>query len=118
MKDRSKAMIVTAWNNGAHHASGAGYGLKIGARDRKHYFKKEWHYIVLELEENVDPVIINIKKQSFWSKACGELINIQIGQWFKEKGIALWPRGFPPKLILEPISGNRFRVKISDIKTP
>jgi len=34
-------MIVTAWNNGEHHPTGAGYDLQIDARDRDKYFRKD-----------------------------------------------------------------------------
>ena len=33
-------MIVIAWNNGGHHPSGAGYGLKISITDRNQYFNR------------------------------------------------------------------------------
>lgn len=116
MKEQSEIIIVTAWNNGAHHPSGAGYGLKISSDDRERWFKKEWNFIELELEGKPDPITVNIQKKSFWSKSCGELINKEIGLWFKEKGICPWPKGFPPKLLLEPISDNRFRIKTGSCK--
>jgi RNA 3'-terminal phosphate cyclase len=34
--------IVTAWNNGAHHSSGAGYGVKLTTKDRDVYLRREW----------------------------------------------------------------------------
>ncbi len=43
-------MIVTAWNNGRHHASGAGYGLKVAIADRDRYFDPEVASVVLELK--------------------------------------------------------------------
>jgi hypothetical protein len=35
-------MIVTAWNNGKYHKTGAGYGFKVSIEDRDKYFKKDW----------------------------------------------------------------------------
>jgi hypothetical protein len=34
-------MIVTAYNNGQHHPSGAGYGLRLSVKDRDKYFKRD-----------------------------------------------------------------------------
>ena len=104
-------MIVTAWNNGDHHRSGAGYGLKIKAGDRDQYFKPEWKSIFLEIEGEPQPVEINIQKASFWNKTCRELINSAIGKWLLAQGLAPWPKGHPPTLLLEPVAGNRFKVR-------
>jgi hypothetical protein len=43
------SMIVTAWNNGQPHSTGAGYGLKVNANDRDEYFSRKWRSVVLEL---------------------------------------------------------------------
>jgi hypothetical protein len=45
-------MIVTAWNNGQHHSSGAGYGVKVNPMDRDKYFSHKWETILLKLEGN------------------------------------------------------------------
>ncbi len=58
-------MIVTAWNNGRHHTSGAGYGLKVGAADRDRFFDSAANAVVLDLEGWVAPVTVNIDKASF-----------------------------------------------------
>lgn len=42
-------MKATAWNNGQHHPSGAGYGIKFTAADRDHFFRREWESIQLEV---------------------------------------------------------------------
>ena len=42
--------IVTAWKNGAHHSSGAGYGVKLTTKDRDAYLKREWGRV-----ENLSP---------------------------------------------------------------
>lgn len=58
-KDRHKtmsSMIVTAWNNGAHNKSGAGYGIKLDANDRDRFFNRTWKTITLELEGSANPV--------------------------------------------------------------
>jgi len=104
-------MIVTAWNNGQHHLSGAGYGLKLDAADRDRYFHREWQSVTLELESQAKRFDVNIAKPSFWSNACRELISAEIGCWLIQNGLAPWTKGMPPKLILESMGGNRFRLR-------
>jgi len=104
-------MIVTAWNNGAHHASGAGYGLKVKAADRDAYFRRHWRTATIELPNGVCPVL-NIDKASFWSLSCRELISRDIGRWLLQTGLAPWPADKPPKLIMEPATGGRFRLAV------
>jgi hypothetical protein len=98
-------MIVTAWNN-----SGSGYGLKISIVDRDKYFNRTWQYVVLLLGDNANPLRVNINKKSFWGETCRELISKEIGKWLIEKGYAPWPKGSPPKFIVEPVSDNQFRI--------
>ena len=100
---------MTAWNSGNHHESGAGYGFKVAPGDTK-YFDRKWRNITLTLEGRSKPIRVNIDKDSFREGACTELINKEIGKWLLPKGLAPWPRRKPPKLCLEPISGNRFRL--------
>lgn len=104
-------MIVTAWSNGSQHASGAGYGLKISIPDRDRYFKREWKFILLELEGWDSAIKINVDKASFWNETCRELICAEIGKWFIQTSLAPWRKGNPPKLIMEYIADNRFLLK-------
>ena len=109
-------MIVTAWNNGDHHATGAGYGLKISITDRNRYFHRRWQYIVLELEGQPTTVKINVAKPSFWNNTCHELIYAAVGRWLIEHKLAPWPDRQPPKLVLEPVDGaGRFRLLLKKI---
>jgi|SRR5712664_1289150 len=100
-------MIATAWNNGTHHESGAGYGLKIDVADRDRYFSRDWQDVVIKFSDGRSATI-NIDKDSFWNFTCRELINQEIGRWLRSQGLAPWPAGNPPKLDLEPTSGNSF----------
>ncbi|MBP1908296.1 PH domain-containing protein [Methanolobus bombayensis] len=106
-----KTMIVTAWNNGQHHKSGAGYGLKISLADRNQNFKKEWEHIVLEMPDYPKLIKVNIKKDSFWNGTCRELISKDIGLWMISKGDAPWSDGKPPKYRMEHSSENNFSIK-------
>lgn len=102
-------MIVTAWNNGAHARNGAGYGLKVSVEERDAHFQPDWDVILLELDDEPQPVEVHIDKTSFWSEACRELTHIKIGRWLRSQGLAPWPKGNPPKFILEPLGENRFK---------
>ena len=104
-------MIVSAWNNGSQHPSGAGYGLKIALSDRDCHFKREWRSIILELEGKPSPVEVNINKEPFWGNTCRELISLGIGKWLYQTGLAPWPKGYSPKLLLKPLGNNRFSLK-------
>lgn len=84
-------MIVTAWNNGSHISTGAGYGLK--------------------LDGSSVIVSINVAKASFWDTTCRELINAEIGRWLIRNNLAPWAKGIPPKLTLLHVGSNRFLLK-------
>ncbi|HEV2467989.1 MAG TPA: hypothetical protein VGS78_02245 [Candidatus Sulfotelmatobacter sp.] len=92
-------MIVIGWNNG-----GAGYGLRVRAADRDHYFRREWQSVEIELPNGVR-ANANIDKE-FWGHKCRELISKEVGQWLRSEGLAPWGYRQPPKLVLEP-SGTR-----------
>ena len=104
-------MIVTAWNNGDWHATGAGYGVKVRPEDRDRFFKKTWKSITLTFEGSKTKARVNVAKKSFWSRTCHELINKEIGTWLQSNGIASWSEGEPPKLWLEPLSDGEFLLR-------
>jgi hypothetical protein len=108
---RVERFEVTGWNNGAHHASGAGYAVKVKAVDRDAYFRRPWGTVTIELPNGVCPVV-NIDKDSFWSPSCRELISQDIGRWLLRTGLAPWLRNESPKLLMEPITGNHFRLTV------
>lgn len=104
---------ATAWNNGAHHPTGAGYGIKLDAANRNRYFKREWKTVMLSLEGFGGIVEVNVDKHSFWGPDCRELISREIGTWLLESNRAPWHAGEPPKLRLEPIGEAQFRVRFA-----
>lgn len=101
-------MRVTAWNNGRHLKSGAGYGLKVDIRDRDTYFDPGAESVSLRLP-NGKEFAVNTAKASFWSETCRELIHKEIGQWLIENGRAPWPKGRPPKFDLSK-DGNHYEL--------
>ena len=104
-------MIATAWNNGEHKKSVAGYGLKIAASDRDKYFDKSWKTVIIHLP-NGEEVEVNTDKASFWNQSCRELIDKKIGQWLIETGNAPWLKGRPPKFELIPQRERYFELRI------
>jgi len=110
------SFICTAWNNGKHHASGAGYGLKVPMAYRDKYFQKEWKSVTLEPPARGGATKANLKtdKSSFWNSACRELINQEIGRWLRHSGLAPWPEGQPPKVTIEVVGERHFKVVGAD----
>jgi hypothetical protein len=107
------AMIWTAWNNGQHFSSGAGYGFKIPIADRDAYFDRSWKTVILELpaESGTHGVEANVNKASFWGPKCRELINKGIGRWLIERGHAPWEKGDPPRFEVIAAGHRRFVLK-------
>ena len=103
-------MEVTAWNNGKHHTTGAGYGFKISAKDRDEYFQRSWKNVLVFLPDSEQCVAVNIEKSSFWNATCLELISREFGRWLIQYGYAPWSWGAPPKFRLIPINSNSFRL--------
>lgn len=98
-------MHATAWNNGKHHASGAGYGIRISVDDRDRFFSKEWEHAVLDLAGEVESTVW--LTDSFW-RACSELRSAEIGRWLRRHGLAPWPKGAPPALTVRHTRRNQF----------
>lgn len=104
-------MEVTAWNNGKHLVTGAGYGFKVNAKDRDQHFERSWKTVLVSLPGEERDVDVNIEKSSFWSETCHELINREFGRWLLENGYAPWSSGEPPKFRLLHEHGNHFRLE-------
>lgn len=103
-------MIWTAWNNGKHHSTGAGYGFKVPIYDRDTHFDPSWKYIKLDLPSDfgTDTVLINVDKPSFWDKTCHELISKEIGQWLIKRELAPWEKNDPPKFKVTSVGKAHF----------
>ena len=103
-------MQVTAWTNGQHHRTGAGYGFKLRAEDRDRFFDKSWSSVFVSLPGMSKEVEVSVAKTSFWGGTCRELINREFGQWLRERRYAPWASGSPPKFDLVPVRGNHFKL--------
>ncbi len=62
-------LSATAWNNGRHHKSGAGYGLRIRKEDRG--FFKRCKQVLLQLEDERTSFTVNISKS--FRRSCPEI---------------------------------------------
>lgn len=104
---------ATAWNNGARHRTGAGYGLKISSQDRDTYFERDWNTVTLQLigERTSRIAEPNVAKDSFWDGTCRELIAAEIGRWFIENGFDRWTRGAPPRFRMRLLARREFEVR-------
>ena len=101
---------VSGWNNGDHSSTGAGYGIRIGKKNRDLHFDRGWNKAIIEIEGH-KTVSTNITS-TFWT-TCPELRSKYIGQWMILKKLAPWSKGNVPELILEQKEENRFILKLS-----
>jgi hypothetical protein len=62
-------MRATAWNNGSHSSSAAGYGLRIAQEDRDRLSDRDWPNVVFELGGEVEATAV--LSPSFW-RTCSE----------------------------------------------
>ena len=105
-------IIVKAWNNGEYHPNGNGYGIRIGAKNRDEHFKRQWKTVSLELEGEPESIDVNIDKPSFWDTSCLEIISVKIGKWLIKNRRGKWPRGLPPRIVMNHIGSNRFHLQL------
>ena len=101
-------MKVTAWNNGLHHKTGVGYGLKVNRQDRNRYFYRSWESIFISLPGRESEIEVNINKAVFWKDIPREMISKEIGRWLIDNGYVSWPSGYPPKFTLLHKQDNHF----------
>lgn len=94
----------SVWNNGS-----SGWGVRVlgGKAVRGKYFRRSTSPVVVEID-GVDQ-LFNVRKKSFWTKTCGELIGKVVREWRDRHGLKsgehVWLK------VLEPYS--RFRLEIN-----
>jgi hypothetical protein len=100
-------MFVSGWKSGKF---GAGrrpvLGLRIGRKNAKEFFEKDWNLVFIEIDSGTIPVKVT---NTFWT-TCPELRSPDIGRWMRKHGLVPWPEGRPPKMLLTPLRRNRFRL--------
>lgn len=105
-------MVWTAWNNGSHSRSGAGYGLRVDASDRDRHFDQHWQSVTIELPGSIRTTVVevNVAKRSFWTPQCRELIDKQIGEWLISESHAPWRQGHPPRFEVTVVGERYFKL--------
>ena len=106
-----KKILVKAWNNSAHHVSGAGYGIRISSHDIKE-FDTLWDNITIRIQDQ--PVFPARITNSFWNGKCHEIRSKKIGNWIISSGNRYWDNGNPPSFEFNQIEGNLFELKKLD----
>ena len=102
-------MYVTAWSNGRPLTTGAGYGIRLSAGDRDLFFEPHWSDVSVDVADG-EAVLVPLSR-SFW-RSCPELRSAAIGQWLLRNGLAPWPRGAPPALVLSPAGTRPFHLRL------
>lgn len=104
--------VAKTWNNGHYHASGAGYGLRITFQDREQFFDRNWQRVILHLDGYSSPIEVNVAKESFWNRDCGELIKNDIGIWLQLNNCERWPFGQPHEVRMTKAGHREFKVEL------
>lgn len=103
------ALEVAAWKNGKFNARrGVALGVSVGRENVKKFFNKKWDVVVVEVDGM--PVVVK-PPRAFWT-TCPELRSSAIGDWLEKQGLVPWQKGRPPRLVLIPQGGNRFRLAV------
>lgn len=91
--------LVSAWNNGNHHSSGAGCGIRFRRGDLETLFPEPGSIRLRIGEKGAEECTIRLSN-SFW-KGCPEIRDKRIGLWLINSGLGCWEKGRPPKLVFE-----------------
>jgi hypothetical protein len=101
-------MTATGWKGGKNkERMESTYGVSVG-RTNARGFSKHWKAVELEIDGDFHEFPL---RETFWTN-CPEFRGAVIGQWLSRHGLAHWPHGKPPKLVLTPLGGNRFRLSV------
>jgi hypothetical protein len=98
-------MKATGWQS----SGGITLGVRVGAENAKKFFDQSWDSIQVEIdgEEFSFPL-----REAFWRK-CPEIRGAPITAWMRRHGLAPWPRGQPPDVVLTPLGKKRFRLSLA-----
>jgi len=103
-------IVVTGWNGGGHHSSGAGYGVRMSKKYRDGLVRREWVQVAVDLPDGT-VAHANVDGKAFW-RNCPELRSKDIGRWMLANGLAPWLKGEPPKFELTVVASARFSLTL------
>lgn len=98
-------MDVTIWAGTAKKQ----FGIRVGAQNRKRYFKPGWTAVEVELDGKLNRFALT---PAFWCQ-CPEFRDAghpTLKEWLARHELLEWPKGNPPALTLIPLDENRFRL--------
>ena len=106
-----RIITLTGWS------SGTGFGLRVGAADRRRVFerlkKRMGGHLRIELPGVDELVVVNVKG-TFWS-TCPEFRPAKIDMWMKGRGDRPWPDRRPPKYRAELLTDRgRIVLRVTD----
>jgi len=84
-------------------------GIRVGAANRSRYFSPSWSQIVIEMDGQRRYFDLS---PGFWNE-CPEFRDGREGHikaWLAIHGLLNWPKGRPPRVVLEPLGGRLFRL--------
>lgn len=84
-------------------------GIRVGAANRARYFSESWREVVVDVDGQLRHFDLS---SGFWNR-CPEFRDGRGGYikaWLGKHGLSEWPKGRPPRVILEPLGGSLFRL--------
>jgi hypothetical protein len=84
-------------------------GIRVGVANRTRYFSRAWSHVLVDLDGQIRRFELT---PGFWND-CPEFrdgVDEYIKAWLRKHGLLDWPKGRPPRVFLESLGGNRFRL--------
>jgi hypothetical protein len=100
-------MRMTAWKGGRFGKPSISYGIRIGKRNRRQYFRPCWKSVTVEIEGGSATEVT--LTDGFWQD-CPEIRDSAFREWFKARALIPWASGSPPVFELDPVGERRFKL--------
>jgi hypothetical protein len=98
-------MNATGWQS----SGGITLGVRVGVANAKEHFDSSWSSIEVEIDGELFTFPLS---KAFWRK-CPEFRGAPVTAWMRRHGLAPWPRGQPPEVVLTPLGRNRFKLSLA-----
>ncbi len=80
------------------------YGIRLRNDDRHVMVDRDQSLVVVRLKGRRGKLKVRVTP-SYW-RTCPELRHHEIGRWLKDLGLAPWPKGHPPRLLVSRRGGK------------